>query len=144
MDATYIRMRGQWKHLYGAVDSYGLTSDFLLTAKRDTAAILRFFRKAIRQHGEPEVVTIDKSGANITALTELNIGREKDDCIKVRQSNYLNSLVEQDHRNIKRRIKLITGSNSSGGHRLFRPVTKSFTCYARGSFCIRTGTVCPL
>ncbi len=109
MDETYIRVRGQWKYLYRAVDSDGQTIDFLLTAKRDAAAALRFFRRAIRRHGEPEVVTIDKSGANTVALSELNAGREKDDCIKVRQSKYLNNLVEQDHRNIKRRIKLMTG-----------------------------------
>lgn len=112
MDETYIRVKGQWKYLYRAVDSDGQTIDFLLTAKRDTAAALRFFRKAIRQHGEAEVVTIDKSGANTAALAELNTGREKDDCIKVRQSKYLNNLVEQDHRNIKRRIKLMAGFKS--------------------------------
>ena len=109
MDETYIRVKGQWKYLYRAVDSDGQTIDFLLTAKRDTAAALRFFSKAIRQHGEPE---IDKSGANTAALAELNAGREKDDCIKVRQNKYLNNLVEQDHRNIKRRIKLMTGFKS--------------------------------
>ena len=57
MDETYIKVKGQWKYLYRAVDQ---TIDFLLTAKRDSAAALRFFRKAIRHHGEPEVVTIDK------------------------------------------------------------------------------------
>jgi transposase-like protein len=112
MDETYIRVKGQWKYLYRAVDTDGQTIDFLLTAKRDAAAALRFFRKAIRQHGEPEVVTIDKSGANTAALAELNAGREDDKCIKVRQSKYLNNLVEQDHRNIKRRIKLMTGFGS--------------------------------
>jgi transposase-like protein len=68
------------------VDSDGETIDFLLTAKRDAAAALRFFCRAIRQHGEPKVVTIDKSSANTAALAELNAGRGKDDCIKVRQS----------------------------------------------------------
>ncbi len=62
MDETYIRIKGQWKYLYRAVDTDGQTIDFLLTANRDTAAALRFFRKAIRLHGKPEVVTIDKSG----------------------------------------------------------------------------------
>jgi putative transposase len=94
------------------VDSDGQTIDFLLTAKRDAPAALRFFRKAIRQHNGPEVVTIDKSGANTAALAEFNAGREKDNCIKFRQSKYLNHLVEQDHRNIKRRIKLMTGFKS--------------------------------
>ena len=72
MDETYIRVRGQWKYLYRAVDTNGQTIDSLLTAKRDAAAALRFFHKAIRHHGEPEVVTIDKSGANTAALTTLN------------------------------------------------------------------------
>jgi putative transposase len=53
MDETYIRIKGQWKYLYRAVDTAGQTIDFLLTAKRDTAAALRFFRKVIRHHGEP-------------------------------------------------------------------------------------------
>jgi len=112
MDETYIRIKGQWKYLYRAVDSGGQTIDFLLTAKRDAPAALRFFRKAIAHNGEPEGVTIDKSGANAAALAELNAGREKDDSIKVRQSKYLNNLVEQDHRHIKRRIKLMTGFKS--------------------------------
>lgn len=105
MDETYIKVRVKWKYLYRAVDSSGQTIDFLLTAKRDAAAALRFFRKAIRQHGEPEVVTLDKSGANTAALAALNAEKAKDDTITVRQQKYLNNLVEQDHRNIKRRIR---------------------------------------
>ena len=112
MDETYIKVKGQWTYLYRAVDSSGQTIDFLLTAKRDAAAALRFFRKAIRQHGEPEVVTIDKSGANTAALAALNAGKSKDDAITVRQQKYLNNLVEQDHRNIKRRIRPMLGFKS--------------------------------
>ena len=66
MDETCIRIKGHWKYLYRAVDTAGQTIDFLLTAKRDAAAALSFFRKAIRQHDEPEVVAIDKSGAGHT------------------------------------------------------------------------------
>ncbi|VEI19998.1 Integrase core domain [Serratia plymuthica] len=112
MDETYIKIKGPWKYLYRAVDTAGQTIDFLLTAKRDAAAALRFFREAIRHHGEPDVVTIDKSGANTAALTTLNTGREDDECIKVRQRKYLNNLVEQDHRNIKRRIRPMLGFKS--------------------------------
>ena len=112
MDETYIKVKGQWKYLYRAVDSAGQTIDFLLTAKRDAAAALRFFRKAIRQHGEPEVVTIDKSGANTAALAALNAGKSKDDAITVRQQKYLNNLVEQNHRNIKRRVRPMLGFKS--------------------------------
>jgi transposase-like protein len=112
MDETYIKIKGQWKYLYRAVDATGHTIDFLLTARRDASAALRFFRKAIRHHGEPDVVTIDKSGANTAALTTLNAGRADEETITIRQSKYLNNLVEQDHRNIKRRIRSILGFNS--------------------------------
>lgn len=112
MDETYIKVKGQWKYLYRAVDTAGQTIDFLLTAKRGAAAALRFFRKAIRHHGEPEVVTIDKSGANTAALGTLNAGKPDEETITIRQSKYLNNLVEQDHRNIKRRIRLMLGFKS--------------------------------
>lgn len=72
MGETYIKIKGQWKYLYRAVDTAGQTVDVLLTAMRDAAAALRLFRKAIRYHGEPEVITIDKSGANTAALSTLN------------------------------------------------------------------------
>jgi transposase-like protein len=112
MDETYIKVKGQWKYLYRAVDTAGQTIDFLLTAKRDAAAALRFFRKAIRHHGEPEVVTIDKSGANTAALATLNADKPEEETITIRQSKYLNNLVEQDHRNIKRRVRLMLGFKS--------------------------------
>jgi len=72
MDETYIKINGQWKYLYCAVDTNGQTIDFLLTAHRDKKDALRFFKKAIRQHGLPDKVTIDKSGANTAALDALN------------------------------------------------------------------------
>lgn len=112
MDETYIKIKGQWKYLYRAVDTAGQTIDFLLTAKRDAAAALRFFRKAIRHHGELEVVTVDKSGANTAALVTLNADKHDEETISIRQSKYLNNLVEQDHRNIKRRIRLMLGFKS--------------------------------
>lgn len=112
MDETYIKIKGQWNYLYRAVDTDGQTIDFLLTAKRDAAAALRFFRKAIRHHGEPEIVTIDKSGANTAALTTLNADKPEEETITVRQNKYLNNLVEQDHRNIKRRIRPMLGFKS--------------------------------
>lgn len=112
MDETYIKVKGQWKYLYRAVDTAGQTIDFLLTAKRDAAAALRFFRQAIRYHGEPEVVTIDKSGANTAALATLNAEKPDEETITVRQSKYLNNLIEQDHRNIKRRSRPMLGFKS--------------------------------
>ncbi len=95
MDETHIKVRGKWKYLYRAVDTSGQTVDFLLTAKRVAAAALCFFRKAIRNHGEPERVTIDKSGANTAALATLNAGKPDKETITIRQSKYLNNLVEK-------------------------------------------------
>ncbi|QIP94522.1 transposase (plasmid) [Serratia fonticola] len=109
MDETYIKVKGQWKYLYRAVDTAGQTIDFLLTAKRDAAAAVCFFHKAIRHHGEPEVVAIDKSGANTAALATLNADKPDEETMTIRQSQYLNNLVEQDHRNIKRLVRLILG-----------------------------------
>jgi putative transposase len=103
MDETYIKVKGVWKYLYRAVDKEGKTVDFLLTAKRDKAAALRFFDKAMKASGVPEKVTMDKSGANKAAMDVINAGRET--AIVVRQVKYLNNIVEQDHRAIKRVTK---------------------------------------
>jgi transposase-like protein len=67
MDETYVKVRGQWKYLYRAVDKAGNTVDFLLRAHRDKAAAHRYFDKAIDRNGEPETITVDKSGANLAA-----------------------------------------------------------------------------
>ena len=107
MDETYIRVKGEWRYLYRAVDKAGNTVDFLLRAHRDKVAARRYFEKAIGQNGEPETVTIDKSGSNLAALQALNAEREKP--IKIRQNKYLNNIVEQDHRAIKRRTRPMMG-----------------------------------
>jgi transposase-like protein len=107
MDESYIKVKGQWKYLYRAVDKTGDTIDFLLRARRDKVAARRFFEKAIAQNGAPETVTIDKSGANLAALQAVNAERETP--IKARQIRYLNNIVEQDHRAIKRRTRPMLG-----------------------------------
>jgi transposase-like protein len=76
VDETYIKVKGHWKYLYRAVDKAGQTVDFLLRARRDKAAAQRYFEKSIDQNGEPETVTIDKSGANLAALEALNAERD--------------------------------------------------------------------
>jgi putative transposase len=107
MDETYIRVKGEWRYLYRAVDKDGKTIDFLLRAHRDKTAARSYFEKSIAQNGVPETVTIDKSGANLAALEAINADREAP--IKIRQSKYLNNLVEQDHRAIKRRTRPMLG-----------------------------------
>ncbi len=110
MDETYIKVNGQWKYLYRAVDKEGATIDFLLRAKRDTAAASRFFDKAMRQNAAPEKVTMDKSGANKAAMDGIN--QERDVLIEVRQVKYLNNIIEQDHRFVKRVPKPMLGFKS--------------------------------
>ncbi|MDB5937894.1 MAG: family transposase [Polaromonas sp.] len=95
-----LLVKGVWKYLYRAVDKEGKTVDFLLTTRRAKAAALRFFDKAMKANGVPEKVTMDKSGANKAAMDEIN-GRGEA-LIIVRQVKYLNNIVEQDHRAIKR------------------------------------------
>ncbi|MDN0075078.1 IS6 family transposase [Crenobacter sp. SG2303] len=107
VDETYIKIKGRWKYLYRAVDKDGKTVDFLLCAHRDKAAAKRFFEKAITQNVEPEKITIDKSGANLAAIDAINAERGK--LILVRQIKYLNNVIEQDHRTVKRRTRPMLG-----------------------------------
>jgi putative transposase len=110
MDETYIKVKGVWKYLYRAVDKEGKTVDFLLTAKRDASAARRFFDKAMRHSEVPDTMTMDKSGANKAALDQLNAQREIP--IKIRQVKYLNNIVEQDHRAVKRFTRPMLGFKS--------------------------------
>jgi putative transposase len=107
VDETYVKVSGQWKYLYRAVDKTGKTVDFLLRAHRDKAAARRYFEKAMDQNGEPETITVDKSGANLAALEALNA--ERSTPIRIRQNKYLNNIVEQDHRAIKRIVRPMLG-----------------------------------
>ena len=112
MDETYIKVRGKWTYLYRAVDRDGQTLEFMLSENRDTAAARRFFKRAVGSNGIPERIVIDKSGANLAGLQSLNVilkftgvGR----IIGIVQSKYLNNIVEQDHRFIKRITRPMLG-----------------------------------
>src|SRR5260370_42274229 len=116
MDETYIKVKGSWKYLYRAVDKAGNTIDFLFRDQRDKAAARRFFEKAIGQNGSPETVHHDKSGSNLGALHAVNAERETP--IKVRQVKYLNNIVEQDHRAVKRITRPMLGFKDFGCARI--------------------------
>ena len=107
MDETYIKVKGQWKYYYRAVDKEGNTTGFLLTAKRDKKAALRFFKKAIGNNGKPSLINIDKSGANKAGIKQFN--KDNNKRIKIRQCKYLNNVIEQDHRRIKRLTRQMLG-----------------------------------
>ena len=107
MDETYIKGKGQWRYLYRAVDKHGQTSDVLLTAHRDKEAARRFLKKASRRNGLPETITIDGSDANEAAIKRYN--EEHGTNIIIRQVKYLNNVVEQDHRAVKRVTRPMLG-----------------------------------
>ncbi len=112
MDETYILIKGVWKYLYRAVDKAGKTIDFLLTAKRDKKAAMRFFEKAIKTNGAPEKVTIDKSGASKSAIDQIVQDNDIDVDVEVRQIKDLNNIVEQGHRAVKRTTRPKLGFKS--------------------------------
>ena len=111
MDETSIKVAGQWKCLYRAVDKSGDTVDLLLTAKRDLAAARRYLERAINLRGPPEKITIDKSGAN-TAAAIRSVNDHACVDVELRQSKYLNNIVEQDHRAVKRITNPMMGFKS--------------------------------
>ena len=114
VDETYIQVKRAWKYLYRAVDSAGNMLDFMLSAKRNGKAATRFFCKVLKaQHTQaPRVVNVDKNAAYPVAMDAL----KEDEMIaaetELRQSKYLNNIVEQDHRNIKRIVRPMMGFNS--------------------------------
>ena len=112
MDETYIKVRGEWTYLYRAVDREGETLDFMLSKRRDTGAARRFFKRAVGTNGVPDRIAIDKSGANLAGLQSLNVILKftgAGQIISIFQSKYLNNIVEQDHRFIKRITRPMLG-----------------------------------
>jgi transposase-like protein len=111
VDETYIKIKGVWKYLDRAVDSKGNTLDFLLSAKRDGKAAAGFFCKVLKgQHTEiPRVINVDKNAAYPVAIETLKEEETIGEETELRQSKYLNNVIEQDHRHIKRIVKPMMG-----------------------------------
>ena len=112
MDETYIQVKGQWVYLYRAVDKFGDTVDFMLSEKRDEAAATAFFKQAIDNNGFPKKVVMDKSGANYVGLENINfllLLAGIISFVEILQFKYLNNLIEQDHRFIKKITKPMMG-----------------------------------
>ena len=107
VDETYVKVKGVWVYLYRAVDSQGKTLEFLLSPTRDAQAAKRFFRTMLASSHTvfPRVITVDKNAAYPKAFHELKASDALPVLCELRQSKYLNNLVEQDHRFIKRLVK---------------------------------------
>jgi transposase, IS6 family len=108
VDETYIRVRGRWVNLYRAVDSTGVTVDFLLSAKRDAAAAERFLAKALggENHPAPRVINTDEHAGYPSAIVRLKAEEALKENCRHRPVQYLNNVLEQDHRAIKRRVRV--------------------------------------
>ncbi|MBM7067180.1 IS6 family transposase [Actibacterium sp. 188UL27-1] len=115
MDETYMNVRGVWMYPYRAVDRDGQTLDFMLSEKRDTKAAKKFFAQALSSNGIPTQIVIDKNRATAARITAINkilkrLGRNAH--IDTVRSRYLNDIVEQDHRFIKRHTRPVLGFKS--------------------------------
>jgi len=128
VDETYIRVKGEWVYLYRAVDSAGQTIDFLLSPKRDAAAAKRFFRKALKQPHtvNPRTITVDNNAAYPIAMKTMKR------FAKLRQVKFLNNIVEQDHRRIKRLVRpglgfkiLMTATRTIAGYEAMAMIRKA-------------------
>ena len=110
LDETYIKVKGKWTFYYRAVDKQGNTIDFFLSERRNKTAAKRFLAKAIKRNSKPSIINIDKSGANTAGIVRYNKLKRKR--IKIRRCKYLNNVIEQDHRFIKRITKPMLGFKS--------------------------------
>jgi IS6 family transposase len=107
-------VNGQWTYLYRAVDSTGKTIDFMLSEKRDMKAAERFFQKALSSDRvqSPRVITLDKNPSYPAAIENLKKNKELPQKTVMRQAKYLNNIIEQDHRFIKKRTNPMLGFKS--------------------------------
>ncbi|PFY05931.1 IS6 family transposase [Bacillus pseudomycoides] len=114
VDETYIKVKSQWMYLYRAVDSKGNTIDFHLSKARNHKAAKRFFKKALQSFhvSQPRVITIDKNPAYPVAIEELKNEKKMPVGIQIRRVKYLNNIVEQDHRFVKKRVRSMLGFKS--------------------------------
>jgi transposase, IS6 family len=114
VDETYIKIKGKNAYLYRAVDSKGNTIDFYVSERRTKGAAKRFFRKALKvQHNQmPRVITTDRyRGTEMAILEETYYGKLS--CrTEHRMCQYLNNIIEQDHRFIKKKTNAMLGFKS--------------------------------
>ena len=115
MDEPCTRVKGEWVYLSRAVDKFGKTLDFMLSKRRNNPAATKFFARALGLNGLPRKIVIDRSGATTASINAKNRMLRSFGCpipIKMVRIKYLNNMVEQDHRTIKKRIRPMLGSKS--------------------------------
>jgi transposase, IS6 family len=107
VDETYIKVGKSCKYLYRAVDSTGNTIEFMLSAKRDVSAAKRFFKKMMRADHRrlPFTISVDKNAAYPEAFTTSQVEKILPRDCMLRRVKYLNNVIEQDHRFIKKKMR---------------------------------------
>ena len=139
VDETYIRVKGKWRYLYRAVDSSGATLDFLLSAKQDAVAAKRFLAKALgrQNHPVPRVINADKHPAYPPAIVQLKEEGVLEENCQHRPVQYLNNVLEQDHRAIKRRVNASQhfrsfwgASRTIAGYEAIHKICKGQACWS--------------
>jgi putative transposase len=143
MDETYERVKGKWVYLDRAVDKFGKTLDFMLPRRRNNVAATEFFACALQTNGMSRKIVIDKSGANTAGINEINRMLKRFGCpvpIEMVRIKYLNNIVEQDHRFIKRRIRLMLGFKSFEAAASMLAGIEVASMIRKGQF---RGEVCP-
>jgi transposase, IS6 family len=125
IDETYIRVKGRGCYLYRAIDSTGGTIDFLLSALRDADAAKRLFRKALvdRPHPQPRVINTDLAPIYNSAIADIKKDGTLRRRCRHRPVQYLNNILEQDHRAVKRRV------NAKQGFREFQAARRTIQGY---------------
>ena len=112
IDETYVRVRGRWAYLYRALDKFGDTIDFYLSATRNTKAAKRFLGKALNGWKDwelPEVGITDKAPTYAAAIAELEAEGKCPKETRHRQVKYLNNVVEADHGKLEQLIRPVRG-----------------------------------
>ena len=114
LDETYIKVRGEWKYLYRAIDENGETLDFYLSHRRNAKAATRFIKKLIKRHKDsfPTVINTDKNPAYLQAIRHLKQDNSLPEHTKHKRIKYNNNQLESDHGKLKRLIKRVSGFQS--------------------------------
>ena len=105
VDETYIKVKGKWKYLYRAISRLGNTIDFMLSASRNQRAAYRFFKKILKKQDSPEIINTDKNPAYPLVIKQLKSENFLKQTTIFKRNKYLNNILEQDHRFIKKRIR---------------------------------------
>jgi transposase-like protein len=107
LDETYVKVGTQWKYLYRAINSTGQTIEFMLSAKRDVSAAKRFFKRLMRADHRrlPFSVSVDKNAAYPEAFIWSQDEKILPSDCKLRRVKYLNNVIEQDHRFVKKKVR---------------------------------------